>query len=490
MNPEALNENTKTRVLVLGGGFGGLYAALHLDKTIAADPNVEVTIVSRENFILFTPMLHEVAAGDLDDSDIVSPLRQMLKHASFLEAQVEAIDLVARQVTVTYGAYHQKKQLSYDHLLIALGSETNFFQLPGVEERAVTMKSIGDAFLLRNLMLLMLVLASLAEDISVRRALLTFVVAGGGFAGVETVGALNDFVREAMRFYPNLSEADLRIILIHADAVILPELGERLGSYAQRKLAAREVEIRTKTRVAAFSDHGVELGTGETIAAQTLVWTAGVTPPAVLHNLPCKKEKGRIVVEETLEVPGFPGVWAVGDCAWVPNPRTGKPHPPTAQHALRQAVRGAKNIVAAIRGRKKTPFAFTTLGQLAAIGRHTGVAGILGFQLSGLPAFFLWRTIYLAKLPSFEKKLRVLLNWTLGLFFPKNFVQILTLQRIDHIARRLAYIRQHPAIPMPTNSDALAGSRPVDNSPIVPGAESLNNQELNGKFDFKPAGTA
>jgi NADH dehydrogenase len=268
--------------------------------------------------------------------------------------------------------------------------------------------------------------------------------------------------------------------------VILPELGERLGRYAQKKLAARKVEIRTETRVSAFTDNGVELSDGEKIAAYTLVWTAGVTPPAVLRNLPCKQEKSRIVVEETLEVPGFPGVWAVGDCAWVPNPKTGKPHPPTAQHALRQAVRGAKNIVAAIRGRQKTPFAFTTLGQLAAIGRHTGVAEILGFQLSGLPAWLIWRTIYLAKLPRFEKKLRVALDWILDLFFPKNFVQLLTLQRIDQLARRLAYIRQHPTISTPGKSDALAGSRPGEHSPTAQDAEGLNNQRLNGKSGINP----
>jgi NADH dehydrogenase len=188
MNSEVLNAAPKTRVLILGGGFGGFYAALHLDKTIAADPNIEVTIVSRENFILFTPMLHEVAAGDLDASDIVSPLRQVLKHARFLEAEVEAIDLGGRHVTVAYGAQRQKKQLSYDHLLIAVGSETNFFQLPGVEERALMMKSIADAFLLRNQMLVMLELASLAEDISVRRALLTFVVAEAVSPALKPLG--------------------------------------------------------------------------------------------------------------------------------------------------------------------------------------------------------------------------------------------------------------------------------------------------------------
>jgi NADH dehydrogenase len=467
MKTEVHETSAKTRVLILGGGFGGLYAALHLDKAIAAEPNVEVTLVSRENYVLFTPMLHEVAAGDLEMTDIVSPLRQMLKHVNFLEADVAAIDLIDRRVTVAYGVHRRESKLSYDHLLIALGSETNFFKLPGVEERALTMKSLGDALVLRNQMLGMMELASLHDDAALRRAMLTFVVAGGGFAGVETIGAMNDFVREAVRYYPNLREADIRIVLVHPNAVILPELGERLGRYAQRKLMARQVAIRTETRVTAFSDKGVELGGGEPIATQTLVWTAGVTPPAVLRNLPCKKEKGRIVVAETLEVPGFPGVWAVGDCAWVPNPKTGKPHPPTAQHALRQAVRGAKNIVAAIRGKRKTPFAFTTLGQLAAIGRRTGVANILGIQISGLPAWWLWRTIYLAKLPSFEKKLRVALNWTLDLFFPKNFVQHMTLRGIEQVHRRLAYIRQHPVIPVPAKPDGLPSPIPVENSPTV-----------------------
>ena len=451
-----MNTSQKTRILILGGGFGGLYAALHLDKTIAADPNVKVTLVSRENFVLFTPMLHEVAAGDLEMTDIVSPLRQMLKHVNFLEAEVDAIDLVERRVTLAYGVHHQQKHLAYDHLLIALGSETNFFKLPGVEERALTMKSLGDAVLLRNHMLATLEMASLVEDSAVRRAMLTFVVAGGGFAGVETIGALNDFVREAVRYYPSLREADVRVVLIHPNAVILPELGENLGRYAQRKLASREVEIRTETRVTAFSDHGVELGDGETIAAHTLVWTAGVTPPAVLRDLPYKKEKGRIVVEETLEVPGFPGVWAVGDCAWIPNPKTGNPHPPTAQHALREAVYSAKNIVAAIRGERKTPFAFTTLGQLATIGHRTGVASIMGIHVSGFLAWWLWRTIYLAKLPRFDKKLRVALHWTLDLFFPRDFVQHVTLHGIEGVNRRLAYARQHPVIPASGKPDAPA----------------------------------
>ena len=282
-------------------------------------------------------MLHEVAAGDLDFSDIVSPPRQVLKHVVCLEAEVERIDLDERRVTLAYGVFRRQKELFYDHLVIALGSETNFFKLPGVEERALTMKSLGDAFYLRNHALALLEIASLTEDGVARRAMLTFVVAGGGFAGTETIGALIDYLRSAKKYYPALAKDNVRVVLVHPGAVILPELGESLGRYAQGKLAARNVEIRLETRVAGYTDRGVELKNGEIIPALTLVWTAGVTPPAILQSLPCKKEKGRVVVEETLEVPGFPGVWALGDCAWIPNPQTGNPHPPTAQHALREA---------------------------------------------------------------------------------------------------------------------------------------------------------
>jgi len=436
-----------TRIVILGGGFGGLYAALHLEKTVAADPTVEVTLVSRENFVLFTPMLHEVAAGDMDLSDIVCPLRPMLKHARFLQADVDEIDLEARRVTVAYGIHRERKALAYDHLIIALGSETNFFNLPGVEERALTMKSLGDAFMLRNQALAMLELASLTDDEFARRAMLTFVVAGGGFAGVETVGALNDLVREALKYYPALIEAELRIILVHPNPVVLPELNESLGRYAQSKLRSRKVEIRAETSITAFSDRGVELSNGETLAAQTLVWTAGVTPSPLLQKLPLQREKGRILVNEMLQVRDFPGVWAIGDCASVPNPTTGTPHPPTAQHALREAVRCAKNVAASLRGSEPAPFRFTTLGQLATIGHRAGVAEILGLRLSGFLAWWLWRTIYLAKLPTFSRKVRVALRWTFDFAFPRDVTQHLTLQGIERVSELLAYVREHPVTP-------------------------------------------
>jgi NADH:quinone reductase (non-electrogenic) len=440
------------RIVILGGGFGGLYSALHLEKTIAADPTVEVTLVSRENFVLFTPMLHEVAAGDLEPSDIVCPLGPMLKRVRFLQADVDGIDLEAREVSLAHGVDRKRTMLTYDHLVIALGSESNFFELPGVEERALTMKSLGDAFMLRNQALAMLELASLTDDALARRAMLTFVIAGGGFAGVETVGALNDFVREALTYYPALRQEEVRVVLVHPTPVLLPELNESLGRYAQTQLASRKVEIRTDTSVVAFSGRGVELSNGETLATQTLVWTGGVKPPGVLQSLPIKKEKGRIVVNETLEVPGCPGVWAVGDCAWIPDGSSGKSHPPTAQHALREAVRCAKNVVAAIRGSDPAPFRFTTLGQLATIGHHAGVAEILGLRLSGFLAWWLWRTIYLAKLPTFQRKLRVALRWTFDFAFPRDLTQHVTLHGIDRVSQLLAYARQHPVVSGPAAS--------------------------------------
>jgi NADH dehydrogenase len=241
---------------------------------------------------------------------------------------------------------------------------------------------------------------------------------------VETVAAVNDFLREALRFYPSLSAAQLRVVLVHDGPVILPELGEPLGRYAQRQLAERGVEIRVGAKIAGMTASGVTLGDGTVIPARTLVWTAGTAPHPLLGTLPCPKERGRVVATACLEVPGWPGVWALGDCAVVPDPRTGTPSPPTAQHALRQGRVLADNILAALEGRAARPFAFKTLGLLASIGRRTGVARILGVNFSGFVAWWLWRTIYLAKLPRLEKKVRVALDWLLDVVFPKDLVTL------------------------------------------------------------------
>jgi NADH dehydrogenase len=417
----------KTQVLILGGGFGGLYAALELEKTLAHDPDVEITLVNKENFFLFTPMLHEVAASDLDITHIVNPIRKLLKRVRFFDGDVESIDLRRKRVVVSHGSEHHDHELEYDHLLITLGSVTNFHNLPG-EEKAITMKSLGDAIHLRNRLIENLEAADFECFPELREPLLTVVVAGGGFAGVETIASVNDFMREALKFYPHISEEMLRVVLVHSGSVILPELGEKLGVYAQRKLAERKVEIHTNSRVKSYVDSVVELNDGTKIKADILVWTAGTSPNPLLETLPCVRDRGRIVVNQFLEVEGFPGVWALGDCAVVTDPYTDKPCPPTAQHALRQGTVAGRNITAAVRGTPMKAFAFKTIGALATIGRRTGVARIFGVNFSGFIAWWMWRTIYLSKLPRFEKKLRVALDWTLDLIFTKDLVQFETLR--------------------------------------------------------------
>ena len=437
----------RTRIVILGGGFGGIYAALRLEKALARGAALEVTLVNRENFFLFTPMLHEVAASDLDITDIVSPIRTLLRRVKFVQGEVEAIDLEARRVTVSHGGDAHGHELDYDHLVIGLGAITNFYNLPGVEARALTMKSLGDAIALRNRLIECLEEAD-PECCRVKVPLLTFVVAGGGFAGVETVAAVNDFVRDALRFYPNLTEAQLHVVLVHDGPVILPELGERLGTYAQRKLTERKVDIRVNTKIAGMSEVGVKLGDGTAIPANTLVWTAGTAPNPLLAALPCQKERGRLVANAFMEVPGWPGVWALGDCAVIQDPSTGRPYPPTAQHALRQGRILAENILAAIGGGQKKAFAFKTIGLLASIGRRTGVAQILRVNFSGFVAWWLWRTIYLSKLPRLEKKVRVALDWLLDVVFSKDLVQFRT-QR----AQTMSQVEIEPRSP------AAAGSR-------------------------------
>ncbi|MGD9590624.1 MAG: NAD(P)/FAD-dependent oxidoreductase [Pyrinomonadaceae bacterium] len=418
----------KTKIVILGGGFGGLYTALYIDKTLARHPDVEVTLVNRENFFLFTPMLHEVAASDLDITHIVSPVRRLVKRVQVFNGQVENIDLEQKVVHVSHGKEHHHHELEYDHLVIGLGSITNFYGNRGLEENALTMKSLGDAIYLRNHLISNLEEADFECCPIVRKPLINFVVAGGGFAGVETIAGINDFVREALKYYPNLSEDMIRVVLVHAGPVILPELSEKLGRYAEQKLAKRGVEIHLNTKVDSVEGNEVTLTDGTTITTNTMIWTAGTAPNPMLDELPCDKERGRLCADEFMRVRGYDGVWAVGDCAWIVDPRTGKPYPPTAQHAIRQGKVLANNIRASLVGSPLKPFVFETIGQLAALGRRTGVAQIFGINFSGFIAWWLWRTIYLMKLPRFEKKLRVALDWTLDLVFHKDPVQFLTLR--------------------------------------------------------------
>ena len=451
-----------TRVVILGGGFAGLYAAMYLDKSVAQRRDAEVMLISRENFILFTPMLHEVAAGDLHPSDIVNPLRRILRHVKVVEAEVDAIDLRARTVSCVAGLRDVRREFEFDHLLVALGSETHFFDLPGVPDWAATMKSMSDAALLHNAMVALLETAALHADESARRSLLTLVIAGGGFAGVETTGAVNDFMRETARYYPSIPKTEIRVVLVHPDSFLLPELGEELGLYAERKLRERQVDVLKGVRVAAYDGSIVELTDGTSIPASTLIWTAGVKPSAVIASLPCEKERGRLRVNEYLSVPGVVGVWAAGDCAAVPDVTTRTWCPPTAQHGMRQGVAAAKNIAAAILGRPLKPFRYRTMGLVASIGRHTGVARVFGIKFSGFAAWGFWRTVYLAKLPGLAKKLRVLVGWTLDLFFGREIEQMVTVRDIDMLSDRLARLRSKPRTdggPAPAGGPVTSPSR-------------------------------
>ncbi len=436
----------RRHVVILGGGFGGVYTALEFEKILARDSSLDVTLVNRENFFLFTPMLHEVASSDLDMTNIVNPIRKLLRRVEFFHGEVASIDLEQRQIRVTHGQTHHGHSLPYDHLILGLGSVTNFYGLPGLAERALTMRTLGDAIHLRNRMIAHLEEANFECAASLRKPLLTFVVAGGGFAGVETIAGMNDFLREALPFYPHLRPEMLRLVLVHSGRVILPELGEALGRYAHKKLSARGVEIHTNTKVVELSEREICLNDGMRITSTTLVWTAGTSPNPLLATLPCQTKGGRLLVNDCLEVPGWAGVWALGDCAVIPDSLTGGTHPPTGQHALREARTVARNVFASFQGSPTHPFRFKTLGQLAAIGRRTGVARILGFNFSGVVAWSLWRCIYLSKLPRIEKKVRVVLDWMLDIVFSKDLVQF-------HIARG-------QAAPTSVSSDAreMAGA--------------------------------
>jgi NADH dehydrogenase len=385
--------------VIAGGGFAGLYAALELEKTLATRDDVEITLVNRENFFLFTPMLHEVAAGDLDLTNIVNPVRKLLKNVAFFEGEVQEIDFERRHVLVGHGFDSHSHVLEFDQIVLSLGSTTQFFGLPGVEDHALTMKSLSDAVKLRNRLIALLEAADTECSQTERRELLSVAVAGAGFAGVETLASINDFLRNSLRFYPNLSPTDLRLTLIHPGDVILPELSPKLGHYGQRKLEERGIEVLAHSRVTSYDGSTIELADGKALDARTLIWTAGTMPNPLISTLPCAIERGRIKVTAELAVPDWPGVWALGDCALVPDLSTGKFCPPTAQHALRQGKVVAQNIQAHVDGGAFRKFDFKTIGQLATIGHRAGVASVFGVNVSGFLAWWMWRTIYLSKLP-------------------------------------------------------------------------------------------
>ena len=422
--PDRRSTPDKTRIVVVGGGFGGVAAAQHLERIYAARPEIEITLVSRSNSLLFTPMLAEVAGSSLEGRHISSPLRAICRRTRVREAIVDHVDLNRQQLTMRERGVSGATALGYDQLVLALGSVPDYRSIPGLAEHATTLKTLADAERLRSQLIGNLEQADVEHDPATRRALLTTVVAGGGFAGTETVAELFDLAHNTVRYYRSIHPSELRFVLVHSQDRILPELSADLAEFSRSRLEARGIEVRLGVRVSGADGQRVHLDDGSSIRARTVVWTAGNQPHPVIQDLRCEHDRrGAVLTDETMRVVGQQNVWAIGDCARIPV--VGDPdstHPPTAQHALRQGKAVARNIARHLDGRPPEPFDFTTIGVLVALGHRTAAAEIAGRRFSGFPAWFLWRTVYLAKLPGLERKVRVAIDWTIDLFFPRDIV--------------------------------------------------------------------
>jgi NADH dehydrogenase len=408
----AAQRTARGGLLVVGGGFAGAYVARLVGRRGA-------TVVSRENFMLYTPLLPEAASGTLEPRHVVVPLRMMCPHAELLLGQATALDEDARTVTVTTDAGEQV--VAFDQLVIAAGAIARTLPIPGLADHGLGFKDLADAIYLRNHVLRELEAAAAELDPERVRRHLTYVFVGAGYAGVEALAELADLVRSTLRYYPSLRSAPQRWVLVDAAPAILPEIPRRLGEYAGRELSRRGVDIRVSTTLVRADEEAAELSDAERIETHTLVWTAGVTPTPWVGALGLPlDERGRIRVEPTLQVEGRENVWALGDCARVPNLATPEhPDPPTCQHALRQARRLAKNL----RGTPR-PYRYRMLGQVATLGRYKGIADILGLRLRGFPAWFATRTYHLYQLPLVTRKLRVVVDWTVALFFRRDIAEI------------------------------------------------------------------
>jgi NADH:ubiquinone reductase (H+-translocating) len=446
----------RRRVVILGGGFGGVSAAKRFEQLLPWSPWLDVTLVSQRNYLLFTPMLAEVAAGSVEAGNVGVPLRAACPRTRFRRAEVLGVDPDRKVVHLRRG--DALETLPYDHLVLALGAVPNFRSLPGVAANALTLATLEDARRLRDHVLGRLEQADHERDPAERRRWLTFVVAGGGFAGTEAVASLFDLVHSVLRYFPNVRASEPRFVLVHSRDRILPELGDRLAGYASGKLVGRGIELRLGVTVASADADRVELSDGERLAARTLVWAAGNRPspvPVVGPEGPGDSRRGgpahragsgrgadpgpgAVPVDRTLRVRGRDDIWAVGDCARVPDlvlgrSRRGAICPPTAQHAVRQGRAVADNVVAALTGAAPEPFQFQSLGFLVPLGRQSAAAELRGMRFSGLPAWLLWRGVYLWKLPGPQKRLRVLVDWAVELLFPRD-IALTTSERARRVA--------------------------------------------------------
>jgi NADH dehydrogenase len=417
-----------TRVVILGGGFGGVSAALEFGKILRHERDVELHLVSDENYCVFQPMLPEVVAGGIEPTHIVNPIRQLCAGMQFHCATVREIDLERRVVTMHGESSDGARaiDLPFDHLVLALGQVVDLSRIPGMAQHSLPIKTLGDAFHLRNHVLSRLELADLEPNDERRKWLLTFVTVGGGFSGVETAAEIHDLIRHVLPFYPRAQSTGHHMILVHSRDLILNELDPKLGAFAQETLKERGVEFVLGRRSAEATAEGVKLDDGRFLAAGTVICTIGNAPQPLITSSELPKEGGRVVTDDCLRVPNFEDVWAIGDVAQIPDRKRGGSCPPTAQYAVRQGKRCALNVLAKIRGRPVEPFEFGGLGQLAVVGHHCGVAQVFGLKISGFVAWVLWRSVYWSKLPSFVSKVRVGLDWLLDVVFPRDITKFET----------------------------------------------------------------
>lgn len=420
-------KNLDFDVVVVGGGFGGVYCAQALERTLGRRSPIRVALISEENYMVFQPMLAEVAGASISPRHVVNPLRLLCRRADILKGRVESIDWKSRTLTLDAGSFCGQVAVRYQHLVVALGAVVDLRRIPGMPEHAFLMQNVGDAMLLRTTLLSRFEEANIEQRPEIKQRLLTFVVVGGGYSGVETAGQIVDLFRGICRYYHSVSESDVRVVLVHSGERVLEMLEPRLSAYCARIMQSRGLEFRLNSRVRAVTATQVLLEGGERIPAATVVSTVGNAPhPLVLeliaqNNLP--QERGRIVVEADCRVAGHDNLWAVGDCAIVPKPGGGAA-PQTAQFAYQEGRQAGRNIAAVLADGRTKPFSYRGLGELATIGHRAAVASIMGFNFSGFIAWWMWRTIYLQKLPRFDRKVRVAIDWTLDLFFPRDINQL------------------------------------------------------------------
>jgi NADH:quinone reductase (non-electrogenic) len=410
-----------TRIVVLGGGFGGVAVVRHLERLCRGRVPVEITLLSRANYFVLTPLLFEACSGRLELRHCAQPIRPALRRARFVEARVDRVDPERRTVQAT-APDGTAFDLSYDQLIVALGADTNETLIPG-SPTALTFKTMSDALVLRNHLIEQLERADATADPSVRRLCLTVVIIGGGLVGIELLGELTAFADDVLRYYPRIRRDELRFHLFEAGPRTLPEVDPKLAEVARKVLARRGADVRVSTPVRSIEPTRVHLES-EIIDAATIVLAAGIVPSAATAAIPVgHDQRGRIVVDETMRSRSHPDVWALGDCASIPDAQ-GRPYPALAQHAIREARRLAENLAALLQGGTPRPFVFRSLGTMASLGHSRAVAQVFGLRLRGFPAWWLRRTYYLMQMPRWDRRLRIVLDWTVSLFFRPDITKV------------------------------------------------------------------